>query len=149
MAAKAKMGDTVNVHYKGTFGNGDEFDSSHGRDPLKFTIGSHQVIKGFEDGVIGMGHGEKKRIEIAPEHGYGQYREDLLVKMKRENLPKDITPELGMQLMLTDPEGNHIPVAITEVNDDSVILDANHPLAGETLYFDLELVSIGEGLIIT
>ncbi|MDE3249787.1 MAG: peptidylprolyl isomerase [Bacteroidota bacterium] len=137
-----KSGDTVKVHYHGRLTDGTTFDSSEGRDPLEFKVGSGQVIKGFDDGVTGMQVGEKKTIQIPVDDAYGPVNENMLVDFPRSNFPPDLVPEVGMQLNMTSPDGQVIPVIVTGVADDSVSLDANHPLAGEDLIFDLELVEI-------
>ena len=142
---QVKSGDTVKVHYHGRLTDGTTFDSSEGRDPLEFQVGSGQVIKGFDDGVSGMEVGEKKTIQIPVEEAYGEKNEDMVVQFPRANFPPDLNPEVGMQLTMTNNEGHAIPVVIIEVKEDMVILDANHPLAGQDLIFDLELVSISGG----
>lgn len=142
---QVKSGDTVKVHYHGRLTDGTTFDSSEGRDPLEFQVGSGQVIKGFDDGVSGMEVGEKKTIQIPVEEAYGEKNEDMVVQFPRANFPPDLNPEVGMQLTMTNNEGHAIPVVIIDVKEDMVILDANHPLAGQDLIFDLELVSISGG----
>ena len=137
-----KSGDTVKVHYHGRLTDGTTFDSSEGRDPLEFEVGSGMVIKGFDDGVTGMTIGEKKTINIPSDEAYGPVNDDMLVEFPRSNFPPEMIPEVGMQLNMTSGDGQVIPVVVTEVKDDMVSLDANHPLAGEALIFDLELVAI-------
>ncbi|HVG15421.1 MAG TPA: peptidylprolyl isomerase [Chitinophagaceae bacterium] len=139
---QVKSGDKVKVHYHGKLRNGETFDSSEGREPLEFTVGSGQVIKGFDDGVMNMQVGDKKTVEIDVENAYGEKEEGRIVDFPKSQFPEDMNPELGMQLMMTDGDGHSIPVVITEVKEDTVILDANHPLAGQDLIFDLELVEI-------
>lgn len=135
-----KQGDTVKVHYTGRFEDGVIFDSSVGGDPLEFTLGSHQVISGFEDAAEGMTVGESKTISIDPDQAYGAYNESLVVDMPREYFPEDIEPELGMRLIIVDNSGEELPVVVSDIKDESVRLDANHPLAGKTLVFDIEVV---------
>jgi FKBP-type peptidyl-prolyl cis-trans isomerase 2 len=139
---EAKMGDKVKVHYHGKLTNGETFDSSAGREPLEFEIGSGSVIKGFDEGVSGMKVGEKKTINIPVEEAYGQRSEDMLIEFPKDRFPKDMEIKEGMQLMMSNGSGQNIPVVVVEVKEDAVILDANHPLAGEDLIFDIELVEI-------
>ena len=142
---QVKTGDTVKVHYHGRLTDGTTFDSSEGREPLEFKVGSGQVIKGFDDGVTGMEVGEKKTINIPVDQAYGAKNEEMVVNFPRTNFPEDLNPEVGMQLNMTNGSGQVIPVVIVEVGEEEVVLDANHPLAGQDLIFDLELVSIGSG----
>lgn len=139
---QVKNGDTVKVHYHGKLTDGTTFDSSEGREPLEFEVGSGSVIPGFDTGVTGMQVGEKKTINIPVDEAYGQKQEDLYMEFPRDKLPAEVTPEVGMQLNMSNGSGQNFPVIIDEVNDDIIILDANHPLAGEDLTFDLELVEI-------
>jgi peptidylprolyl isomerase len=139
---KAKQGDKVKVHYTGKLLNGEQFDSSTGREPLEFTVGAGQMIKGFDDAIPGMAVGDKKTINIAPEHAYGEKNEDAIIEFAKENIPADMKLEVGMQLQLRNQEGHPIPVTITEIKDDVIVLDANHMLAGKELIFDIELVEI-------
>jgi peptidylprolyl isomerase len=140
--SKAKDGDTVKVHYTGKLDNGEVFDTSKEREPFEFKIGDEAVIPGFEKGVVGMGAGETKTIEISPEDAYGAKKEDLVVEVEKSELPEDITPSVGQRLQIRQQEGNPIVVTITHMNEDSITLDANHPLAGYTLFFDVELIEI-------
>lgn len=142
---QVKAGDTVKVHYHGRLTDGTTFDSSEGREPLEFKVGSGQVIKGFDDGVTGMEVGQKKTINIPADEAYGAKNEEMVVNFPRANFPEDLNPEVGMQLNMTNGSGQVIPVVIVEIGEEEVILDANHPLAGQELVFDLELVSIGSG----
>jgi peptidylprolyl isomerase len=142
----AKQGDTVKVHYRGRlkdeFENDFEFDTSVGGEPLVFMIGSGEVIQGFEEAATGMAVGEFKTFTIAPEQGYGPYKDDLVVEMPADSFPEDIIPEPGMTLKLVDENGDEIPVIVVEVNEETVTLDANHPLAGKELTFDIEVLDI-------
>lgn len=142
MTQAAKAGDKVKVHYTGKLENGEIFDSSVGADPLEFEVGSQQVIPGFDNGVIGMQPGDKKTVTITPEDGYGTRVEEMVMDMPRERFPEDITPEIGLCLQLVDDQEHVMPVMITGIKDDAITLDANHPLAGKTLVFDIELVEI-------
>ncbi|HEU4471277.1 MAG TPA: peptidylprolyl isomerase [Flavisolibacter sp.] len=139
---QAKNGDKVRVHYHGKLRTGETFDSSNGRDPLEFTVGSGQVIRGFDDGVRGMQVGDKKTVEIPVQDAYGEKETDRIIEFPKAQFPPDLTPEVGMQLMMSDGQGQQLPVTITEVKEESVVLDANHPLAGQDLIFDIELVEI-------
>lgn len=139
MAAKA--GDTVRVHYTGTLGDGSVFDSSEGRDPLEFTVGSGQVIPGFDQAVSGMSPGDERRVTIPADEAYGSRKDDLVIVVDRAQLPPDIDPAVGQQLQLSQ-EGRAFVVTVTDVAPDSITLDANHPLAGEDLTFELQLVGI-------
>src|SRR5450631_1110666 len=139
---QVKNGDTVKVHYHGRLTDGTTFDSSEGREPLEFEVGGGMVIKGFDDGVMGMAVGDKRTIEIAVVDAYGEKDPQMLMEFPIDRFPPEMKPEVGMRLNMTNGSGQHIPVVIVEVKGDTVILDANHPLAGEDLVFDLELVEI-------
>ena len=139
---QVKSGDKVKVHYHGKLDNGDTFDKSEGREPLEFEVGSGMVIKGFDDGVTGMSVGEKKTIVIPAENAYGPQNPDMLIEMPKERFPQDMEIEVGMPLSMSDGQGQQFQVTITEIRDEVVLLDANHPLAGKDLTFDLELVEI-------
>ena len=141
---KVKSGDKIKVHYKGTLTEGGEtFDSSEGRDPLEFTVGSGQVIPGFDNGVMDMEVGEKKTINIPVDQAYGPKNDQNIIEVDRAQMPPDMpAPELGMMLQMMTPDGHPIPVSIVAFTADKVKLDANHQLAGKDLTFDLELVSI-------
>jgi len=142
MKEQAKKGDNVKVHYHGRLTDGTTFDSSEGRQPLEFEVGSGMVIKGFDDGVTGMSVGDKKTINIPSQEAYGPRQEEMVIEFPRSNFPPDIQPEVGMALQMHGENGQELPVVITEVTEDTVKLDANHPLAGEELVFDIELVDI-------
>ncbi|MDE3124393.1 MAG: peptidylprolyl isomerase [Bacteroidota bacterium] len=142
---QVKKGDTVKVHYHGKLEDGTTFDSSDGREPLEFEVGSGMVIAGFDEGVTGMQIGEKKTIHIPAEEAYGPVQEEMIMEFPRDRFPADMTPEVGMQLNMSNGQGQNFPVVIVEVKDTVVILDANHPLAGKDLIFDLELVEISGG----
>lgn len=138
----AQQGDTVKVHYRGRLEDGFEFDTSVGGEPLVFIIGSGEVIQGFEEAATGMSVGELKTFTIAPDQGYGAYKDELVVEMPADSFPEDIVPEAGMTLKLVDENGDEIPVIVVEVNEKTVTLDANHPLAGKELTFDIEVLDI-------
>ncbi len=137
---EVKSGDTIRVHYTGTLEDGAVFDSSKEKDPLEFTVGGGNLIPGFENGVIGMKIGDTKKVTIPAEEAYGPRQDDMVIKIDRKEFPQNITPEVGMPLQMQKPDGGEINVIITGVETDSVTLDANHPLAGETLIFELEIV---------
>lgn len=139
---EAKQGDTVRVHYTGRLDDGEVFDSSEDGEPLQFRVGDGEVIKGFDQGVRGMQVGEKKTIEVDADDAYGQRVEALVQRVPRAGINLDVEPQAGMQLMLQLPDGNEIPVAISEVTDEQVTLDANHPLAGEKLIFVVTLLAV-------
>jgi len=139
----AKSGDTVRIHYTGTLSDGSVFDSSEGRDPLEFTLGSGQVIPGFDTGVTGMMVGEKKTIEIPSDEAYGPVHDEARQDVPRAQIPAEIPLEVGIQLQMQSPTGQVVPVTVVAITDEAVTLDANHPLAGKDLTFALELVSIG------
>lgn len=138
----AKKGDTVMVHYTGTLLDGTVFDSSKGRSPLGFKVGAGQMIPGFDKAVEGMAVGETKTATLAPAEAYGESDPDYMITVPLTEVPEDITPELGMQLQLTDETGRPTNVVITEITDQHIVLDANHDLAGKTLVFEITLVSI-------
>ena len=140
--AQAKDGDTVKVHYTGKLEDGTVFDTSIERDPLQFTIGEGQLIPGFEQAVVGMSPGESKTVEIPADEAYGPYREELVMVVDRDQLPEDLQPEVGQQLQIRQPDGQTILVKVIDVSESSVTLDANHPLAGKDLTFDIELVEV-------
>lgn len=142
---QVKSGDTVRVHYHGKLTDGTTFDSSEGREPLEFEVGSGNVIAGFDSGVTGMQVGEKKTVNIPSDEAYGQVQDDLLMEFPIDRFPADMKPEVGMQLNMSNGSGQNFPVVIREVREETVLLDANHPLAGEDLTFDLELVEIKGG----
>ena len=139
---QVKEGDVVKVHYTGKLTSGEQFDSSVGREPLEFTVGAGQMIKGFDAAMPGMMLGEKKTINIAPEDAYGPRSEEAIIQFPKENVPADMQLEPGMTLTLSNQMGQPVPVIVVEVQQDVIILDANHFLAGQELIFDIELVEI-------
>ncbi|MFQ5737178.1 MAG: peptidylprolyl isomerase [Thermodesulfobacteriota bacterium] len=140
--AQAKKGDSVKVHYRGTLSDGTEFDSSTGKEPLAFSIGAGMLIPAFESAVEGMEQGESKKVSIPAEEAYGPYVKELVADFERSQFPPDITPEVGTQLQIEQENGGKTLVRVIEVSDSMVTLDANHPLAGKDLIFDIELVEI-------
>ena len=140
--ANATSGDTVHVHYTGRLEDGTVFDSSEGRDPLEFTLGEGAVIAGFEKAVEGLAVGETADARLDPEQAYGPVREDLVMAVPREQLPDGMTPAVGDRLAMQTADGQNVPVTVVEADDAVVRIDANHPLAGKTLIFELELVQI-------
>ncbi len=137
-----KQGDTVRIHYTGTLLDGKVFDSSEGRDALEFAVGSGQIIPGLDAALPGMEIGEKKRVEIDCVDAYGPINPGMQQQIPREGIPDDIPLEPGTQLQMQTPEGQTLPVTVVEADEATVTLDANHPLAGKDLIFDIEIVSI-------
>lgn len=140
--SKAKDGDTVKVHYTGTLENGEVFDTSQEREPLEFQLGQGQLIPGFEKAVIGMSAGDSTTVDIPSDEAYGEVREDLVINVPKDQLPDDVEPKVGMQLQVNQQNGQPIPVRITEIKEDELVLDANHPLAGKNLTFEIELLEV-------
>ncbi|MBF2046724.1 MAG: FKBP-type peptidyl-prolyl cis-trans isomerase [Leptolyngbya sp. IPPAS B-1204] len=140
--AQAKAGDTVAVHYTGKLEDGTVFDSSEGGMPLEFAIGSGNVIPGFEEAVIGMSPGDTKTAKIPSDEAYGPYYEERVLVVDRQQIPADLPIDIGAQLQIQQQGGMVIPVVITDITDGQVTLDANHPLAGEDLTFEIRLVAI-------
>lgn len=139
---QAKNGDAVSVHYTGRLVTGEQFDSSAGREPLAFTVGAGQMIKGFDAAIPGMAIGDKKTITIIAAEAYGEKDPEAIIPFPKENVPADMKLEPGMQLTLSNQHGQPVPVIVIEVKDDVILLDANHHLAGQDLVFDIELVTI-------
>lgn len=139
---QAKQGDTVNVHYTGKLEDGTVFDTSRSRHPLQFTIGKGQVIAGFEHAIIGMNLGESKTMTVPVEQAYGDRRQDMIVTVQRDQLPPDLNPAVGQRLELTQTDDQTILVTVTDMTDATLTLDANHPLAGKDLTFEIELLKI-------
>jgi len=139
---QVKKGDTVKVHYRGTFEDGKMFDSSEGREPLQFKVGSGQVIQGFEEAVTGMAVGEKKTVMIPCNKAYGEFQDDLVMTVPMNQVPPELKPEVGQRLEVGGAKGELLKVTVIEVNENGVVLDANPPLAGKDLTFALELVEI-------
>ena len=137
---QATTGDTVKVHYTGTLDDGTQFDSSGGRPPLEVTIGSGQVIPGFEEALVGMAEGETKNVTVEPEGAYGPHHDQLVQTVERERIPSEIELEVGTLLQATDASGNQIRLQVVDFGDDTVTLDGNHPLAGKPLTFQVQLV---------
>lgn len=140
---QVKSGDTVAIHYTGTLLDGSTFDSSEGREPLEFEVGSGQIIPGLDVALPGMAVGDKKVVKIGSEDAYGPLNPEMRQAVPREGIPADIPLEVGTQLQMQTPDGQALPVMVVEVDEATVTLDANHPLAGKDLQFDIELVKIG------
>jgi peptidylprolyl isomerase len=140
--SQAKCGDRVKVHFTGRLENGEVFTSSADSEPLEFTLGSRQVIPGFEKAITGMEVGETKTVTLPPEEAYGPRQEDLVVDVEKSNFPEDITPLIGEQLEIPQEDGEPLKVTVADVSEDTVSLDANHPLAGYTLTFTVILVAV-------
>jgi FKBP-type peptidyl-prolyl cis-trans isomerase 2 len=141
---QAKTGDTVKVHYTGRLQDGTVFDTSVGSEPLEFTLGQGQVIPGFEQAVIGMQVGESKTVTVPVDQAYGPRRDDMILEVSRDELPEDLEPVVGMLLQMNQGDGGIMIVTIIEVSETTIKIDANNPLAGQDLTFDIELVDIGE-----
>jgi peptidylprolyl isomerase len=140
--AQVKPGDNVSIHYTGTLQDGTTFDSSEGREPLAFEVGSGQIIPGLDQALPGMEVGEKKQVEVAAENAYGDVNPEMRQAVPREGIPADIPLDIGTQLQMQTPDGQALPVTVVAVDEEKVTLDANHPLAGKDLTFDIELVAI-------
>lgn len=140
--AAAKTGDTVQVHYTGKLTDGTVFDSSQGRDPLEFKLGEGRVIEGFENAIVGLEPGDSTTTTIEPDNAYGPRRDELTIEVPKNKFPDHISPTVGQQLEMMQQNGQPVQVTVIEVGDEQVTLDANHPLAGQTLVFDIELVNV-------
>lgn len=138
----ATKGNTVKIHYTGKLQDGTVFDSSRDREPLEFTVGEGQLISGFENAVDGMEEGEEKSVTLKPDEAYGQPREELVAEFKKSDFPDHINPQEGMMLQLKNENQQPMNVQVTDVSDEKVTLDGNHPLAGKDLTFDIELVEV-------
>jgi FKBP-type peptidyl-prolyl cis-trans isomerase 2 len=138
----AKAGDTVQLHYTGKLEDGSTFDSSAKREPLEVTLGQNRVIPGFEEAIIGMLPGDEKTVKVPPEKAYGDRREDLVVDFERSRVPSEVDVQLGKSLNLQTQSGQSVAAQVIDVNDDVIKLDANHPLAGQDLTFDIQLLAI-------
>jgi len=136
-------GTKVQVHYTGTLDDGTQFDSSRDREPLEIVIGQGMVIPGFEKAIVDMEPGQSVTITIPEEEAYGPHNEEMVIQFPRTSFPAEIEPKIGEQLVLRSPDGQEIPALIVDMNDEEVSLDANHPLAGFALTFEIELVSVG------
>lgn len=139
---EVKSGDTVRIHYTGTLVDGSQFDSSQGRDPLEFVVGSGQIIPGLDKALPGMSEGDKKTVNVPAEEAYGKVDPNARQAIPRDQIPADVPLEIGGQLQVQTQDGRTVPVQVADVNDETVVLDANHPLAGQELVFAIELVSI-------
>lgn len=139
---EVKTGDTVRIHYTGTLADGSTFDSSAGRDPLEFTVGSGQIIPGLDKAMPGMAVGDSKKIDVVADEAYGQPDPAARQAVPRTEIPDDVPLDLGTQLQVQTPDGQTMAVTVAEVTEEQVTLDANHPLAGKDLTFDIELVEI-------
>ena len=140
--SQIKSGDTVRIHYTGTLSDGSTFDSSAGRDPLEFTVGSGQIIPGLDKALPGMEVGEKKKVDVPVDQAYGPADPSAQQQVPRADIPDDIPLDVGTMLQVQTPDGQALQVRVAEVTEEKVTLDANHPLAGQDLVFDIEVVSI-------
>ncbi len=138
----ATKGNTVKVHYTGKLKDGTVFDSSLNREPLEFTLGEGNMIQGFESAVNGMSVGEDKNVTIPCDEAYGQKREDMMIDVPMDKVPAEIKPEVGMDLSIQNQQGQPVPVKVVNVEEEKITLDANHPLAGEDLVFEIKLVEV-------
>lgn len=134
--------DQVSLHYTGTLSTGEKFDSSEGREPLAFKVGEGQVIPGFDKAVKGMKVDESKKFTIPADEAYGDVREDLMYNVPKDSIPAELKPHVGQKLVSNLEDGRQIPVTVTEITDETITLDANHPLAGQDLTFDIKIVAI-------
>jgi len=139
---QAKNGDIVKVHYTGKFDDDIIFDTSEGREPLQFKIGENTVIPGFEQAVVGMNPGDVKTVKLASEEAYGPHRDELVMDVPREKVPPAVNPKMGDILQVQLSNGQMSYALVTEVNEETLVLDANHPLAGRDLVFDIQLLEI-------
>lgn len=139
---EVKAGDTIRIHYTGTLADGTMFDSSEGRAPLEFTVGSGQIIPGLDRAMPGMAVGDSKTVQIPAEHAYGAHDPAGLQAIPREGIPEDIPLDIGTRLSMRTPDGRSVNVVVAEVTEATVVLDANHPLAGKDLTFAVSLVEI-------
>jgi FKBP-type peptidyl-prolyl cis-trans isomerase SlpA len=135
-----EKGNLVTVHYTGKLTDGNIFDSSQGKEPIKFQIGSGQIIPGFENAIMGKNVGDKVTVNIPADQAYGEVREDLLVKVGKEQLPGEV--QVGQSLSAQAENGQEVNVVVTEINEDHVVIDGNHPFAGKELIFDIEVVDV-------
>ena len=140
--AQAKAGDTVKVHYTGKLDDGSVFDTSDDREPLQFTIGEGQLISDFEQAVVGMNPGESKTVQISSDKAYGPHREEMVMEVDRSEFPEDLEPKVDQRLQVSQSDGQTFPVTVTDVSESKITLDANHPLAGKDLTFDVQLSEI-------
>jgi peptidylprolyl isomerase len=140
--AQARTGDTVKVNYTGKLNDGTVFDTTTGRSPLEFTIGEGHLIPDFEQAVIGMAPGESKSVQIASENAYGPRRDEMVMTVERKDLPEGLEPQVNQKLQVQQPNNQPFVVTVTEVSEESITLDANHPLAGKDLTFDIHLAEI-------
>jgi len=142
MSRTIREGDAISVHYTGRLESGEIFDSSQGRSPLSFTVGSGQLVRGFDHAVMGMAVGDKKTVTILPADAYGERKEDLFVDLRKKYIPEGMDHEVGMVVELSDGGDNRVPAFVQEIHDEFVRMDLNHYLAGKILVFDIEIVSI-------
>lgn len=140
---EVSFGDTVAVHYTGTLQNGEVFDTSEGQEPIVFEVGAGQIIPGFEDAIVGLSEGESTQVTLPPAEAYGERQEDFTQAVPIEEFGEELTVDEGDMITMQTPDGQIVPATIVEITDDTVVLDMNHPLAGETLTFDITVVEIG------
>jgi peptidylprolyl isomerase len=138
--AQVQNGDHIKINYTGSLKDGTVFDSSEGREPLEFTVGEHQVIPGVEQAVMGMDVGESKTVTVSSDQAYGPHMDQLVQTVDKARIPDHVTPEVGKQLLVRDEQGKTLTLQITDIGDETITLDANHPLAGKDLTFTIEVV---------
>ncbi|THB79959.1 MAG: peptidylprolyl isomerase [Desulfobacteraceae bacterium] len=143
MTQAIQSGDTISVHYTGKLESGEIFDSSEGREPLKFTVGSGMLIKGFDQAVVGMKPGDSKSVTIEPEEGYGERNDEMYVEIPKHAIPEDLPLSVGIQVQLRSPEGHPMAATVAEIGEENVKMDLNHALAGKTLEFEIAIVETG------
>lgn len=139
---QAKSGDTIKLNYIGRLGDGSVFDTTENRQPLQFVLGQDRLIKGFEEAVVGMNPGESKTVELQPEDAYGPRRDEMVLAIDRATLPQDVQPQVGQKIQLQTQEGQPVEAAVTGVTESNITVDANHPLAGRPLTFEIHLLEV-------
>ena len=140
--SQAKSGDTVKVNYTGRLDDGSVFDTTESREPFQFVLGHEHLIAGFQKAILGMSPGDSKTVKLSPEEAYGPKRDEMIVAIDRASFPEDVEPQLGQQLQLKQRDGSPVGATVTEVSETAITVDANHPLAGQTLTFEISLLEV-------